>query len=1026
MERQAFDLATIRERLDSLQGKQFWRSLDELAQTEEFQQFVADEFPRQAAPWLEQIDRRSFLKLLGASLALAGLTGCGMNPEQSEKIVPYVKPPEKIVPGKPLFFATAVTLGGIATGVLVESDEGRPTKLEGNPDHPGSLGATDVFTQASILTLYDPDRAQVVKQRGLISTWDEFLTAFNRELGLQQASDGAGLRILTETVTSPTMADQLRRVLDQFPSAQWHQYEPVNHDAALDGARMAFGEAVNTVYAFDQAEVVLALDADFLPPGAGSVRYARDFAQKRRVRADRTEMNRLYVVESTPTLTGAMADHRLPLRAGQIEAFTRAIAQELGVTVDTSGGSSLQDEYSQWIGAVVRDLQEHSGAGIVVAGDYQPPIVHALVHAINDALVNAGSTVIYTQPVEAQPVNQNESLRSLVDDMNAGDVDLLVMLGGNPVYNAPADLQFAEALDNVSTRVHLGLHENETSVLSHWHIPATHTLEAWSDARAYDGTVTIMQPLIDPLYDGKSAHEMLAALLGETGSSTYDIVRSYWQGQGLEGNFETAWQTAVHDGVVPATAFTPISPTLQFQDQRSGADAGASAWANRKLLNGLLQPLASVFTAGSDKADAQNAGQNLEIIFRPDPTVWDGRFTNNGWLQEIPKPITKLTWDNAALMSPATAERLGLDNHQVVELTYNERSVRAPVWITPGHVDDAVTVHLGYGRQRVGHVGAGAGFDAYTIRTSDAPWFGAGLELSATGEEYILATTQHHQAMEGRHLIRIGTIGEFEDNPEFVHEMGEAPPRDETLYPNYEYDGYAWGMSIDLNTCIGCSACTIACQAENNIPVVGKEQVRVGREMHWIRIDRYFEGLDTPETYHQPVPCMHCENAPCEPVCPVAATVHDHEGINQMVYNRCVGTRYCSNNCPYKVRRFNFLHYSNFEDTPVMKLMQNPNVTVRGRGVMEKCTYCIQRINQTRIEAEKAGRDIAANEIQTACQQVCPTNAIVFGDINNAESDVTRLKAEPHNYGILTETNTRPRTTYLAKFRNPNPELEAE
>jgi molybdopterin-containing oxidoreductase family iron-sulfur binding subunit len=641
---------------------------------------------------------------------------------------------------------------------------------------------------------------------------------------------------------------------------------------------------------------------------------------------------------------------------------------------------------------VAEDLWHHRGASLVVAGRQQPPLVHALAHAMNEVLGNVGQTVVYTQPIVAQPVDACASLRALVEDMAAGRVELLVSLGGNPVYTAPADVDVAAALAHVPLSVHLGLYVDETSALCRWHIPAAHELESWGDARAYDGTVSLLQPLIAPLYNGKSAYELLAMLTGQLEQSGGEIVREDWRIQHQGAEFDQFWRTALHDGLITNTALPPQDVQLQ------------TGWL-------------------ADAAAAAPPSPGLELLFQPDPHIWDGRFANNGWLQELPKPMTKLTWDNAALLSPATAERLGLPNEAVVELHFQGRTVRAPVWIVPGHADEAVTVHLGYGRRRTGRVGSGAGFNAYTLRTSDTWWFGHGLQLRATGERYALATTQHHHAMEGRHLVRAGTLQQYVQHPQFVQEMGELPRPQETLYPPYAYEGYAWGMVIDQSTCLGCNACVVACQAENNIPIVGKQEVQRGREMHWIRIDRYYKGpVHNPEVYHQTVLCMHCEHAPCEVVCPVYATVHDHEGLNNMIYNRCVGTRYCSNNCPYKVRRFNFLQYADY-DTASVKLLHNPEVTVRSRGVMEKCTYCVQRISAARIQAQLENRSIRDGEVVTACQSACPTGSIIFGDLNDASSRVANLKTLPLNYGLLAELNTRPRTTYLAALRNPNPQL---
>jgi MoCo/4Fe-4S cofactor protein with predicted Tat translocation signal len=1009
-----FDLASLRARLSGLRGDRYWRSLEELADSETFQELLHREFPRQASSWTETLGRREFLRLMGASLALAGLTACGRSAATNEKIVPYVRQPESLVPGRPQFFATAFVHDGAATGLLVESHEGRPTKIEGNPSHPGSLGATDAFAQASILTLYDPDRSQAVTNVGAIATWNGFFAALNGELEGQRLNGGAGLRILTETVLSPTLADQLQSLIKRFPQAKWHQYEPGNRDNVRTGARLAFGEVVEPQYHFERCETILSLDADFLFRGPGRIRYARDFVERRGVRAGNVAMNRLYTVESTPSLTGAMADHRLALRPSELAAFAQALAGRLGVTTGSKSAAAPAVSSAKWLDAVARDLQQHRGAGLVLAGERQPAPVHALVHAINQSLGNAGKTVIYTEPVEPYAVEQNTSLRNLTADMESGQVAVLLVSGGNPVFNAPADLRFGELMARVGFSVHMGLYEDETSARCHWHVPEAHYLESWSDARAYDGTVTILQPLIDPLYGGKSAHELLAAVAGRPGLSGYEIVREYWNKQNRAPDFEQFWRRAVHDGVVADSAFAAKTVGLK----NIAPDASNSAAEIKS------------------SADAASA---LEIIFQPDPTIHDGRFANNGWLQELPKPLTKITWDNAVLISAATAQRFGLGHRvaarggehgkvfaDVVELRYAGRALTAPVWIAPGHADGCATVYFGYGRTRSGKVGTGVGFNAYAIRTADAAWHGTGLEMRKTATEYALACTQFHHNMEGRELVRAATLEEYRREPHFAAGKEHGAESEASLYPPHPYEGYAWGMTIDTNACIGCNACVVACQAENNIPVVGKTEVSRGREMHWIRVDRYYKGgVDSPETVHQPVPCMHCENAPCEVVCPVNATNHSSEGLNDMVYNRCVGTRYCSNNCPYKVRRFNFFQYADFT-TPSLKPMRNPDVTVRSRGVMEKCTYCVQRVNAAKIAAEKEDRPVRDGEITTACQGACPTQAIVFGNINDGDSRVARLKASPLNYGILTELNTRPRTTYLAKLKNPNPELTSE
>jgi len=986
----SLDLAAIRARLSAVKGKAYWRSLEELAETPEFQELLRREFPRQANA-AAALSRRDFLKFTAAALALAGLAACSSQPP--EKIVPYVKQPENLVPGKALYFATALTLAGYATGVLVESHEGRPTKIEGNPGHPASLGATDAFAQAEILTLYDPDRSQHVLQAGKPSTWADFLTALAAALKEQESGQGAGLRIVTGAISSPTLASQIDALLKKYPAAKWIQYEPVNRDNVYEGSRLAFGEVVEPHYRFDRAQVILSLDADFLRTPAGGVRYTRDFTDGRRVRSNRMSMNRLYAVESTPTITGAVADHRLPQRASQIESFARALAAQLGVKVELSGGTahSVPD---QWLSALIKDLQQHRGSSLIVAGDHQPPAVHALVHAMNDVLGNTNKTVVYTASVISAPVNQTEALKQLAADLEAGSVRIMAFIGTNPVYTAPADLDFASKLPKAALKIHLGLYGDETSALCDWHIPETHPLESWSDARAYDGTVSLVQPLILPLYDGKSAHELLAALLGGDPKQTaHDVVQAYWKAKAanLSANFDAAWKMALNDGLI----------------------AGSAAQA-------VEVKLASPLSLPASTAAANNG---LEVIFQSDAATWDGRYANNGWLQELPRPLSLLTWDNVASISPATAQRLQFATGDVVELRYKGRSLRAPVWIQPGHADESVTLTLGYGRKNAGKIGSGLGYNAYSLRTSDAPWFASGVEIAKTGQQYPLVTTQGHNNVENRDLIRSTTLDNFTKHPDYVHANEPKQPAG-SLYPAHPYTGHAWGMAIDSSACVGCNACIIACQAENNIPTVGKDEVSRGREMHWLRVDRYFSGgLDNPATDFQPVPCMQCENAPCEPVCPVGATAHSDEGLNDMVYNRCIGTRYCSNNCPYKVRRFNFFQYADY-DTASLKLLHNPDVTVRSRGVMEKCTYCVQRIQNARINADREGRALRDGEIKTACQQVCPAQAIVFGDINDPNSLVSQLKAQPHNYALLSELNTRPRTTYLGKVRNPNPEIE--
>jgi molybdopterin-containing oxidoreductase family iron-sulfur binding subunit len=1022
------DLAAVRARLQSKTGKQYWRTLEELAGDPQFAELLHREFPRQApSEWDDGVDRRDFLKLMAASLAFAGLSGCGRTPEQY--VVPYVKQPEGMVLGKPQFYATAMPFGADAIGLLVESHEGRPTKIEGNPDHPSSLGATNVFAQASVLNLYDPDRAQTVTKFGEIQTWAAFLDSAQALVAEAKGTGGAGFRILSGIVTSPTLAAQIQSLLALFPQAKWHQWEPAVGDGAREGAKLAFGGYLNTVYRPEKADVILSLDSDFLGSGPGHIRYAREFSRRRKLNDPNDTMNRLYVVEPTPSVTGATADHRLPLRASDVGLLARVLAAKLGL----GGSAAAPPDAEKWLDAVAKDLQKHKGASLVVAGEQQPAEVHALVHAINATLGNVGTTLYYTGPVEAQPVNHLESLRELCNDIDAGKVDTLLILGVNPVYTAPHDFDFVSKIKfdekkrrkPVKNTVCVSPHFDETAELCDWHVAESHYLETWGDARAFDGTLSVIQPLIAPLYHTHSAREVLAAFGDKPGAADYDVLRDRLKAANPSADFEKFWRKTLNDGLVAGSAFAPVNAALKFS-------------------------AASLPAARTTPAD------DMEFIFRPDPCVYDGRFANNGWLQELPKPVTKLTWDNAALISPKTAEKLKLAHNvawrggehgkiysNVIDISLSNSKVTAAAWRLPGQADGVVVLPLGYGRKKAGYTGTNKGFNAYAVRASDALWTvsAPSSAIKKTGEDYPLACTQYHFSMEGRQILATGTLEEYRKNPNFANEHAEAPLKELSLYKGeaeYPYDRDKWAMAIDLNKCNGCNACVVACQSENNIAVVGKDQVMRGREMHWIRVDRYYEkaksatndpssydeSLFNPPTFFQPVPCQQCENAPCEQVCPVGATAHSAEGLNDMTYNRCIGTRYCSNNCPYKVRRFNFLRFQDWE-TPQLKLLRNPEVTVRSRGVMEKCTYCVQRINNARIESEKASVPIHDGAIVTACEQACPTEAIVFGNANDKNSRVAKLKAQQRNYSLLGELNARPRTTYLAAVRNPNPELES-
>jgi molybdopterin-containing oxidoreductase family iron-sulfur binding subunit len=1004
----------------------FWRSLEELAGDETFIRLLRREFSEYANRLTDGATRRQFLQLMGASLALAGMQGCE---QPQEKIVPFVQSPERIIPGKPLYYATAMTHDGAGIGLLAESHMGRPVKIEGNPLHPAvpeimasapegnrvRFGATDSFAQASVLSLYDPDRSQTVLRDGQISTWDAFADELQSRSGGLRESGGRGLRLLSETLVSPTLTDQMRQLLELYPNAVWHQYEPINHDNQMLGARLAFGRDVQTIHHIDRADVILSLDADFLAEGPMHLQHARGFANRRRVGATAAAaasaaMNRLYVVDSSLTVTGAAADHRLPVEPLAVAAFALKLAQALGLALEqTDKAANTVGAVAQipqgWLDAVATDLQQARGRGLVVAGRGQPPFVHAAVHWINATLANVGATIEYVEPAAARPEPLVDSLRSLVEAMRAGEVQALLILGGNPVYNAPADFGFAAALEKVQLAAHLSQNENETSARCHWHIPELHFLESWSDTRAGDGTASIVQPLIAPLGSGKTAHEVLAALLGNPTANSYEIVRTFWLSRLGESDADgdianRSWQQALHDGVVADTSSPPVQTAIR-------ADFTTTLGQQLNL------PLPE--------------GEGMSIVFQPDPSVWDGRFANNGWLQELPRPLTTLTWDNAALIAPAAAETLQVKTGDVVAVTVDMTTIELPVLIAPGQPAKVVTIHLGYGRERAGRIGNRVGTNVYPIRFSGGLWHVMNADVRPAGKTHQLAVTQHHHVMDGRDLVRAGTLAEFAEHPNHPAFMaaGHAPAEAASMYPDFKYDGYKWGMVINQSACIGCKACVVACQAENNVPIVGKSQVLNSREMHWLRIDHYYGGSpDNPAHYHQPMLCQHCELAPCEPVCPVAATTHSSEGLNEMTYNRCIGTRYCSNNCPYKVRRFNFLDYNReLREDAVLQLVSNPDVTVRSQGVMEKCTFCVQRISAARIQAEKEDRKIRDGEVVTACQAACPTEAIVFGDLNDSSSRVKQETTSSLNYSVLAELNTRPRTTYHAVVRNPNPAL---
>ena len=1027
-------LAEVRAKLEGKTGKRFWKSLDEISAKPGFRQMLEEEFPRQAGEWVDAVSRRGFLKVMGASLAMAGMAGCTKQPD--EPIYPYVKAPEDLVLGKAMYFASAHPFPTGAIPVLVKSDAFRPIKVDGNPDHPMSKGKSDAITQGTLLDLYDPDRSPKVLYRGQASSWGEFQKALAG--AANSTKGGQGLYFLSETITSPTLAGQWKQVQAKYPAAKLVQWEPINRDSAMAASKAAFGDYADAQYKLENADVILSLDADFLGGIAqpGFLPMAAAFAERRRFDPTK-QMNRLYVVETMTTVTGMKADHRLALKPSDLVAF----AQSLAANGSSVASNSSPQATMKFMSTLQADLKAGNGRAVVIPGEQAPPEVHLAAYAINAAIGAVGKTVVYSDTVNPMPSEQVADLKALVGDMLAGKVQWLVMLGVNPLYSAPRDLEFEAAFARVPNTVHLGSHVDETGSVSVWHVNKTHYLESWSDARAYDGTISIIQPMIAPLYGGHSAHEVLQSLLENPEMSACDAVQANVKTY-LKGDFDTAWRKAVHDGWVDGTAFTATKTPRAV-------------------------------TANVVKTVGTPSG-SVEVSFKADPSLYDGRYANVGWLQELPKQITNLSWDNAALMSLATAEGLGVTQNDAVEINAGGRKVIAPVLVQPGHADGSITVHLGFGRREGGRVGSGVGFNSYLLRTTDGIYTVPGT-LRKTGDSYDICVTkvdsiEHrgafaqqdlnkpefdtqgtyslpgHEGME-RGLIRYATYDEAKKNAGYAKEegpgvlvdkvgygpLGEAPAHDESFFPDaWRYDHKdvssgqiqnKWGLAVDLNSCIGCNACIVSCYAENNIPVVGREQTKKGRNMQWLRIDTYFEGdLHAPRAHFQPMMCQQCENAGCEQVCPVGATVHTPEGLNMMVYNRCVGTRYCSNNCVYKVRRFNFLLYADY-DTESLKLMRNPDVSVRSRGVMEKCNYCVQRIQEAKITADKENRAIKDGEIMTACQQACPTDAIIFGNMNDPNSKVSKRKATERDYQALADLNYRPRTSYTAGVINPNPEL---
>ena len=1025
----------------------YWRSLEQLGSgPSDYDRWLAQEFADGADLPPDSVSRRNFFGVVAASVALAGLTSC-RKPVQT--ILPFAKRPEGFVPGKGLHYATAHDVGGYAVGTLVTSTDGRPTYIAGNPDHPMSLGGATPQMIGDLLNLYDPARSQRVTKGSDPTILAAFHDVWREKAAEFRQTRGKGLHLLMPATTSPSVHSMLKVVRESLPAATVHTWSPTNRDADVAGSKLAFGTALDAHFDIARANVIACFDRDLLNDGPAALAYARAWGERRKAPATTTELPRLYAVEPTFTPTGAMADHRFRLRASDVAtalfalgaalldqgATSTAVGDDLARAMRAHKDHGFRHGGKNWIDVLAKDLWASRGRAFVCVGSDQPAVAHATAHAINSLLGSVGTVVSFTATPEELAVDQQASIRALAAALDSGAVDTLFCLGSNPVYAAPADLGFAAKLAKAKLTVHLGQHRDETAQACAWHIPQSHDLEAWGDLRAYDGNASIVQPLIAPLYKSVSSLELLAQLIDhKIGGKTpkgYDIVRATWQAQGVGADdFEAWWRRTLHAGLVSGSAAARVAaPALR------GADLATTIGAHAKPAAGSLQ--------------------SLEVSFRAHPTVGDGRHANNGWLQELPHPITKLTWDNAAMMSLATARALGVTLGDLIEVSLDGRRLEVAVWVAPGHADWSVTIELGFGRKLTPDhkVAAGAGFNAYALRGGSS--FGLGATARKTGAKYELATTQDHGTIEGRALYREATLSDYKKEPTFAPDKSPLAQAakvqgkteadlNKSLWQERDYTaGYQWGMVIDLNSCTGCNACVIACVAENNIPVVGKPQVRKGREMHWLRLDRYFtvpegqedpgsvKGVDEsttiaaaedPQMVTQPVPCMQCENAPCESVCPVAATTHTPEGLNDMVYNRCIGTRYCNNNCPYKVRRFNFFDFTS-KKAETEKMAMNPQVTVRSRGVMEKCTYCVQRIEGARSDAKSQNRLIRDGDIETACSQACPTQTITFGDINDKDSRVSRLRASSLHYAMLSELNTKPRTTYLARIRNPHPEL---
>lgn len=995
-------------------GKTYWRSLNELQDTPEFREFLQREFPVAASEFPKGMSRRRWMQLMGASLALGGLTGCRW---EAEKIAPFAMRPENRIPGESEYFATSVEIGGMPRHLLVTCYDGRPIKIEGNPEHSASKGATDVFAQASILGLYDPDRSDSLTQRQgrqkFTRSWQDFERFAESHFSSLEKKAGQGLALLIEPTSSIAEHALLSRIVKRFPKAVLCAYSPLAPMNATQGTELAFDRPLRTRFHLADAKIIACFDADLLGIHPNSITHAREFAEGRDPDA---EMNRLYAIESQFSVTGAAADHRLPLmshRIGSLLAHLNVVVRQKLDLPTREMTVQLPEDQAEFVKALADDLVAKRGESLVAVGDTQPPEAHALVHELNHILGNFGKTIFLSEDPFA--ATATTSIDGLADEMERGKIDTLLILGGNPVYNAPGELQFSKCLKKVATTIRLGAYEDETSALCNWQLPQAHDYESWCDVRAWDGTVGVAQPLIAPLLNGKSMLEILS-LICKDRREPRTIVRESLSGTLRRSLSNAEWEKLLHDGFLMGSELPHV-------------DAQPNLASNREdLVDALIR----------------RASTSLELVFTTSDSVLDGRFANNGWLQETPDFLTKLTWDNAAIISPATAEELGVDHGSMVRIKRGKKAIELPAFVLPGQAKNSIGVAIGYGRKAAGLIGgseskkvASVGTDVYPLQQTAGTKIASDIELIPTGKKFKFATTQDHHAIDkvgleetGRRvgeLVREATHTEYQEHPDFAQHATHHPPL-ESLWQEPSNDGHAWGMSLDLNKCIGCNACVVACQAENNVPIVGKEQVAMGREMHWIRVDRYFNGdIENPQVATQPVACQHCENAPCEQVCPVAATVHSDEGLNDMVYNRCVGTRYCANNCPYKVRRFNFFDNNKDLEEPNRQLAQlviNPEVTVRSRGVMEKCTYCVQRIQNVKIDAKNGRRPIRDGEIKTACQQACPSQAIEFGDLSDSQSSVSAAHADPRAYGMLSELNVKPRTKYLARVRNPNPALQ--